>query len=72
MGGGEERAEFMDVAGGVRILHEHAHSLDVRRVGRMVTDNDLEPERFGTGAYDVDGLRVTLFRNEKRAAFAAT
>jgi hypothetical protein len=67
VGGFEECREIVDTARGVGILHEHAEGAGGGREGFVVADDDLDAEGHGAGFDDVDGLRVALFGDEKRA-----
>ena len=64
----KEGGEVVDAAGGVRVLHEHAEDLAGERIRAVVADDDLDVERLGAGADDVDRLRVALFGDENTEA----
>jgi hypothetical protein len=61
----EEAGVVVNVTERVGILDEHAGVGGVDRGGGVVTDDDLEAERFGAGLDDVDGLRVAEGGDEK-------
>ena len=67
VGGGEERSEIVDTAGGVGVLHEDAEGAGGGGEGFMVANDDLDAEGDGAGFDDVDRLRVALFGDEERA-----
>ncbi len=66
--GGDELAVVADLTGGARVLQQHAEHALGRHVRFGRPDDHVDPERFGPGAHDVDGLRMTAGVHEEGVA----
>ncbi|MCY1217590.1 hypothetical protein D9M72_295080 [compost metagenome] len=69
-----ERAQVVHVAGGGRVLREHAEELaahhQVRQRFRHGAHLDLDAQRRGARLDDLDGLRVAVTRHQEHVALA--
>jgi len=63
----EERAKVVHGPPGVGVLDEDAEAARGRRKRAMVAHDDLDAERLGSGADDVDRLRVAAVGDEEGA-----
>ncbi len=64
-------AVVADDTGGARVLQEHAEDAVERHVGVRVAHHDVDADRLGAGAHDLDGLRVALVVDEEHVGLVA-